>query len=73
MTADERFDPEAVAEFLETQGVPTHTAPTNRELLEKLRAGTAPGPRPRLVVFFTNGSFDGIIADYARGPAGPLS
>jgi UDP-N-acetylmuramate: L-alanyl-gamma-D-glutamyl-meso-diaminopimelate ligase len=73
MTADERFDPEAVAEFLETQGVPTHTAPTNRELLEKLRAGTAPGPRPRLVVFFTNGSFDGIIADYARGAAGPLS
>jgi UDP-N-acetylmuramate: L-alanyl-gamma-D-glutamyl-meso-diaminopimelate ligase len=70
--ADERFDPEAVAQQLVTQGIEAHTAATNEALLEKLlagtglrTAGTAGGPgRPRVVAFFTNGSFDGIIGRF---------
>ncbi len=51
---------------LESQGVEAHTAPTNAELLVKLQVATLPAAtgRPRVIAFFTNGSFDGIIADY---------
>ena len=67
--AAERFDPEAVAQQLEAQGVEAHFATTNPALLEKLTANTlapagAAGGKPRVVVFFTNGSFDGIIDGY---------
>ena len=69
--AAERFDPEAVAQNLETQGVEAHFAATNQGLLEKLRANTLGGAstaasagKPRVVVFFTNGNFDGIIDAY---------
>lgn len=66
LTADERFDPEAVIGHLETQGVEALTAATNAALLDELITGTLPNRgRPRVVVFFTNGSFDGIIAKYA--------
>ena len=43
-----------------------HFAATNAALLEKLVANTAKaaGPKPRVVAFFTNGSFDGIIGKY---------
>ncbi|MDO8545600.1 MAG: Mur ligase family protein [Opitutaceae bacterium] len=65
---EERFDPEAVAQHLETQGVEAHFAASNAALLEKLLANTQPassgGGKPRVVVFFTNGSFDGIIGKY---------
>ena len=62
---EERFDPEAVVEHLETQGIDAHAASTNAELLQKLQAGTLPVTgKPRVVVFFTNGSFDGIIGQY---------
>jgi len=62
---EERFDPEAVVEHLETQGIDAHTAPTNAELLQGLRSATLPvSGKPRVVVFFTNGSFDGIIGQY---------
>jgi len=61
----ERFDVEAVVQHLETQGVHAHTAASNAALLELLLAGTAAGgARSQLVVFFTNGSFDGIIGKY---------
>jgi UDP-N-acetylmuramate: L-alanyl-gamma-D-glutamyl-meso-diaminopimelate ligase len=70
---EERFDPEAVAQHLETQGIEAHFADSNAALLEKLvantrwtpagRAGGAAG-KPRVIAFFTNGSFDGIIAKY---------
>jgi UDP-N-acetylmuramate: L-alanyl-gamma-D-glutamyl-meso-diaminopimelate ligase len=69
----DRFDAEAVVEHLETQGVLAATAATNAEVLEKLKLATlspsaalgAKG-RPRVVVFFSNGSFDGIIAAFAQ-------
>ena len=71
---EERFDAEAVVQHLETQGVHAETAPTNAEVLERLRAATSGAvgsgqsatARPRVVVFFSNGSFDGIIAKFAR-------
>jgi len=65
MKPEERFDAEALTQFLATQGVDGHTAPTNAALLELLLANTlVPAERPQLVVFFTNGSFDGIIPQY---------
>jgi UDP-N-acetylmuramate: L-alanyl-gamma-D-glutamyl-meso-diaminopimelate ligase len=65
MAASERFDTEAVAEHLNTQGSEAHAFETNAALLEQLTAATLPpSGRPRVVVFFTNGSFDGIIGRY---------
>ncbi|HWA09820.1 MAG TPA: Mur ligase family protein [Opitutaceae bacterium] len=72
LAENERFDPEAVMQHLETQGVDAQTAPTNAELLAKLQAGTLP-PKPgrsRVVVFFTNGSFDGIIGRFVAAAKG---
>jgi len=63
---DERFDSEAVAENLEVQGVSARPFSSNSELHDALAADTLPARgRPRVVIFFTNGSFDGIIARYA--------
>ncbi len=80
VSAEERFDPEDVAQQLETQGVEAHFAATNAALLEQLLDRTseadvpaAPGKqggRPRVVAFFTNGSFDGIIARYVASVQG---
>jgi len=64
---DERFDPEAVTQQLETQGLEAHYFPNNATLYDKLAARTLPrvaGAKPRVVVFFTNGSFDGIMTRY---------
>jgi UDP-N-acetylmuramate: L-alanyl-gamma-D-glutamyl-meso-diaminopimelate ligase len=63
---DERFDVAAVAQQLGSRGVPTHWFPANKALLERLIADTLP-PRnpPRVLVFFSNGSFDGIIDRYS--------
>ena len=68
---DERFDGEAVAQHLETQGVHARWFTTNAGLLERLAADTLPAKdRPRVVVFFSNGSFDGIIGKYAAAAGG---
>ena len=65
MTASERFDTEAVAQHLNTQGSDAHAFETNGALLAQLTTATLPpSGRPRVVVFFTNGSFDGIIGQY---------
>ncbi|MDB6168937.1 MAG: mpl [Verrucomicrobia bacterium] len=61
---EERFDVEGLMQFLETQGVHGHTAPTNAALLETIVANTKAEEKPQLVVFFTNGSFGGIIGQY---------
>ncbi|MBI5771108.1 MAG: Mur ligase [Verrucomicrobia bacterium] len=64
---DERFDPEAVVQHLESQGVEACHAPTNAAILDKLIGRTLPADlaeKPRVVAFFSNGSFDGIIGRY---------
>jgi UDP-N-acetylmuramate: L-alanyl-gamma-D-glutamyl-meso-diaminopimelate ligase len=62
----ERFDTEAVARQLVGQGASGRAFSSNPELLEALVAHTlAPKSPSRIVVFFTNGSFDGIIGRYA--------
>ena len=66
LSAEERFDVEAVTEQLEAQGIGAHRAETNAALLDQLVANTLPARSgtPAVVAFFTNGSFDGIIGDY---------
>jgi UDP-N-acetylmuramate: L-alanyl-gamma-D-glutamyl-meso-diaminopimelate ligase len=65
--AEERFDSEAVAENLEAQGVHARQFASNAGLHDALTAETLPRRgRPRVVVFFSNGSFDGIIGKYAE-------
>jgi UDP-N-acetylmuramate: L-alanyl-gamma-D-glutamyl-meso-diaminopimelate ligase len=64
---EERFDTEAVIQHLGTQGVDAFTAPTHAALLDILAGNAASETeRPQLVVFFTNGSFDGIISKYVK-------
>ena len=58
----ERFAPEEVVAALAGQGRVAITAPTNADLLARLAEEVRPGrARQEVVVFFTNGSFDGII------------
>ena len=65
LAASERFDTAAVAQQLRTAGSQAQGFETNAALLEKLEAATLPATgKPRVVVFFTNGSFDGIIGRY---------
>jgi UDP-N-acetylmuramate: L-alanyl-gamma-D-glutamyl-meso-diaminopimelate ligase len=64
---DERFDGEAVTQHLESQGTSARCFTSNAALLEQLQADTLPAGKDgkaRVVVFFTNGSFDGIIGKY---------
>lgn len=71
ITVGDRFDPVAVSQHLLSLGVDAHSAPTNAVLLDKLvDRSRSSGTRPRLVVFFTNGSFDGIIPKYVGAVAG---
>lgn len=66
LAEDERFDAEGVAGQLAGQGVHAQWFPTNDALYDRLVRDTLPphGP-PRVVVFFSNGSFGGIIDRYA--------
>jgi UDP-N-acetylmuramate: L-alanyl-gamma-D-glutamyl-meso-diaminopimelate ligase len=68
---EERFDTEAVAGNLEAQGVRAWRFGSNADLYDALAADTLP-PRgsPRIVIFFTNGSFDGIISRFAAAARG---
>jgi UDP-N-acetylmuramate: L-alanyl-gamma-D-glutamyl-meso-diaminopimelate ligase len=50
--------------------VHARTAATNAALLDLLIAETLPPAVPRVVAFFTNGSFDGIIPRYAAAAGG---
>jgi UDP-N-acetylmuramate: L-alanyl-gamma-D-glutamyl-meso-diaminopimelate ligase len=64
---EERFDVEAVIQHLATQGVDGYTAATHAALLEIIQGKVAEETeRPQLVVFFTNGSFDGIIGKFVK-------
>ncbi|HUJ45436.1 MAG TPA: UDP-N-acetylmuramate:L-alanyl-gamma-D-glutamyl-meso-diaminopimelate ligase [Opitutaceae bacterium] len=66
LKAEERFDAEAVAQQMETQGVDAQWFHSNQVLCDRLMADTLPPQgETRVVVFFSNGSFDGIIDRYA--------
>ena len=68
---EERFDVEAVIQHLETQGVDGYTAPAHAALLDIIAGKVAEETeRPQLVVFFTNGSFDGIIGKFVKSAIG---
>ena len=65
LAAGERFDAAGVAAVLAGRGLVAEAFGDNRALLQALLARTQPaGGPPRVVVFFTNGSFDGIIAGF---------
>lgn len=69
----ERFDTEAVIAHLAKGGVRGFTASNNAEVLERLVSVSLPvkaDTSPRVVVFFSNGSFDGIIGKYAAAANG---
>jgi UDP-N-acetylmuramate: L-alanyl-gamma-D-glutamyl-meso-diaminopimelate ligase len=68
---EERFDTEAVAGNLEAQGVHARRFASNAELHDALAADTLPARgKPRVIIFFTNGSFDGIIGRFAASAKG---
>ena len=62
----DRFDGPAVARDLEAAGVTAQCFASSAALLDRLQAQTLP-PRgaERVVIFFSNGSFDGIIDRFA--------
>lgn len=70
---DEAFDADAVRQALTAQGLEAHAWTDNLDLLAALEARlSAPHAPARLLLFFSNGSFDGIIprlAAHARPPA----
>jgi UDP-N-acetylmuramate: L-alanyl-gamma-D-glutamyl-meso-diaminopimelate ligase len=72
LAAAERLEPAEIARDLGAQGVAAHCAASNAALLEQLVAHTvgAAAERPRVVVFFSNGSFDGIIGKFAAAARG---
>ncbi len=65
--ADERLDTTAMAEILNADGCCAGAFPSHEALLEDLVAATrnkTDATRPRCVVFFSNGSFGGIMPKY---------
>jgi UDP-N-acetylmuramate: L-alanyl-gamma-D-glutamyl-meso-diaminopimelate ligase len=66
LAVEERFDTEAVVQQLELHAVHARAFATNDALLGGLTDALASSARAgkHLVVFFTNGSFDGIIPRY---------
>jgi UDP-N-acetylmuramate: L-alanyl-gamma-D-glutamyl-meso-diaminopimelate ligase len=70
LAADERFDPAAVVRQLATKKVRAQAFADNQALLAKLSSDAlAASERSRVVVFFTNGSFDGIIPKFTAAAA----
>ena len=70
LAAGDRFDPAAVAQLLDTQGIEAHAADTNAALLEELTLATRQDrAKLRVVIFFSNGSFDGIIPRFVAAVA----
>jgi UDP-N-acetylmuramate: L-alanyl-gamma-D-glutamyl-meso-diaminopimelate ligase len=70
----ERFDSTAVTQHLQALGLTAHGAHSNALLLEKLIAHTSvTAAKPRVVAFFTNGSFDGIIGKFVAAQRGGAS
>lgn len=60
IAVEERLDVEAIAEELEAGGVSARSYCANLDLLQDLKMDLKASEIPTLVVFFTNGAFDGI-------------
>lgn len=68
LAAEERFDAEAVAQHLNAHGLHAESFNSNAALLSSLTAATASNrDKHRVVIFFSNGSFDGIIPKFVQG------
>lgn len=65
---EERLDTEGMARSLRAVGVTATASASSAELLADLRRSAADEFDPKLVVFFSNGSFDGIIDAFAKEP-----
>ena len=68
LAEQDRFDPVAVADQLAAQGVDARLFASNTALLADLKDEHSAGQvaeHPQVVVFFSNGAFDGIIAAFA--------
>lgn len=63
---DLRFDTVAVAAGLRKDGCDASACSSSDEVLERLIAGGKGSAAPRVVVFFSNGSFDGIIQRFTE-------
>jgi len=68
---EERFDATAVAAHLQSRGVAARAAESSEALLQELTERVGRGDKARLVVFFTNGSFDGIIPRFVSAAKAP--
>ena len=68
----ERFDTATVAADLRAAGREALAAASSAEVYENLVRITAAAETPCLVVFFSNGSFDGIIAKFAGAKHAPV-
>lgn len=64
LSDDERLDLPSVVSQLREGNVTAEHFPSNAALLEKLKADTSTSAHPRVVTFFSNGSFDGIIGSF---------
>jgi len=62
----ESFDSAAVVAALKALGRSAQVAATANDLLAQLLAPSAKTKRPRCVIFFSNGSFGGIISQFAQ-------
>lgn len=61
---DQRFETEKVLAELNAGGTRAETAPSNQALLESMQSQHTGDSKHQVVVFFTNGSFDGIIEKF---------
>jgi UDP-N-acetylmuramate: L-alanyl-gamma-D-glutamyl-meso-diaminopimelate ligase len=61
---DQRFETEKVLAELNAGGTRAETAPSNQALLESMQSQHPGDSKHQVVVFFTNGSFDGIIEKF---------
>ncbi len=73
LAAEQRFDTGEVAASLLGRGREAHACASAAEAFERLQqvASAAKTSAPQLVVFFSNGSFDGIIDRFVRSIDGP--
>ncbi len=66
----QRFNADEVVAGIRATGREACAYASNAGLLAALESGQAAATRPQLVVFFSNGSFDGIIAKFAARARG---